>query len=236
MQTRVVYMSGNEFSVNITKETTKSLEDFGIEYELFDGVKGRDGIKILNNLNIVPSAYVEKRDWTDGIIGCLASHVLLWEECSRQEESYLIIEQDGVLIKDPRSLLPLIDTVCHLDAYLPFDNSKTASTALEYFQLYNERVALEEPGVKNYPKNKFYDDNNITGSCFRGTYGYIITPKGAKEVLDFIKTKGAFPSDRCLCSKATHLQRSNSTYVRLNPFFNSLDVQRKWSLRIPGAI
>ena len=89
----------------------------------------------------------------------------------------------------------------------------------EYFQLYNERVALEEPGVKNYPKNKFYDDNNITGSCFRGTYGYIITPKGAKEVLDFIKTKGAFPSDRCLCSKATHLQRSNSTYVRLNPFF-----------------
>ena len=136
------------------------------------------GIKILNNLNIVPSAYVEHRDWTDGTIGCLASHVLLWEECSRQEESYLIIEQDGVLIKDPRSLLPLIDTVCHLDAYLPFDNSKTASTALEYFQLYNERVALEEPGVKNYPKNKFYDDNNITGSCFRGTYGYIITPKG----------------------------------------------------------
>ena len=47
-------MSGNEFSVNITKETTKSLENFGIEYELFDGVKGREGISILQNHNISP--------------------------------------------------------------------------------------------------------------------------------------------------------------------------------------
>jgi len=229
-------MSGNEFSVNITKETVKSLENFGIEYELFDGVKGRDGIKILNNLNIVPSAYVKTSDWTDGTIGCLASHVLLWEECSRQEEPYLVMEQDGVLIKDPRSLLPLIDTVCHLDAYLPFDNSKTASTALEYFQLYNERVALEKPGVQKHPENKFYGNNKITGSTFRGTYGYIITPKGAQDVVNFLKTKGAFPSDRSLCTSATDLQRSSCTYVRLNPFFSSLDLQRKWSLRIPGAI
>ena len=233
MQTRVVYMSGNEFSVNITKETTKSLENFGIEYELFDGVKGREGISILKNHNISPSAYVKQQDWTDGTIGCLASHFLIWHECSKQTEPFLVLEQDGILIKDPRPLLPLINTVCHLDAYLPFDSDDRPE---DHFESYNQMVKQEKPGVQKHPENKFYGSNKITGSTFRGTYGYIITPKGAQDVVNFLKTKGAFPSDRSLCTSATDLQRSSCTYVRLNPFFSSLNLQRKWSLRIPGAI
>ena len=91
------------------------------------------------------------------------------------------------------------------------------------------------PGVSAHPDNTFYG-NKVTGITFRGTYGYIITPKGAREVIEFMKNYGAFPSDRCLCSNATDLQRSNSTYVRLNPFFQTLELQRQHSLRVPGAI
>ena len=227
MKTHVIYMKENEFSVKMTEDTIKSLEKFNIEYELFDGVKGREGIGVLGSYGVAPSSYVGAGEWTDGTIGCLASHYILWDQCSKQDEPFLILEQDGVLIRDPREILPLIDKVCHLDAYLPFDLKE----GISHFEKYNANLEVENSGVKEHPASSFYETNNITGYCFRGTYGYIIKPEGAKEIIEFVKNNGAFPSDRTICSNATHIQRARSTYVRLNPFFQSLDEQRKFSLR-----
>ena len=227
MKTHVIYMSENEFSVKMTEDTIASLGKYNIEYELFDGVKGREGIGVLKSHGVVPSAHVKQREWSDGTIGCLASHYILWDQCSKQDEPFLILEQDGVLIRDPREILPDIDKVCHLDAYLPFD----LETGLAHFEFYTANLEIEDPGVKEHPVNRFYETNDITGSCFRGAYGYIIKPEGAKEILDFVKNHGIFPADRTICSSATHIQRARSTYVRLNPFFESLDKQRTFSSR-----
>lgn len=226
MKTFVIYLSGNEFSVQMTAEAEESLKKFNIEYELFDGVVGRAGIKVLDSFGVRPSAHVSQKQWTDGTIGCLASHYILWNKCANQDEPFLILEQDGVLVRDPREILPFIKNVCHLDAYLPFQSGNDA-----HFELYNANIEKYEPGVKKHPENTFYIGNEVTGSSFRGTYGYIITPKGAREVLDFISRHGAFPSDKCLCSKATDIQRANSTYVRLNKFFTTLKIQKDYSLR-----
>ncbi len=226
MKAYVIYLSGNDFSVQMTAETVASLEKFKIEYELFDGVVGRKGIKVLDNFGVKPSAAVHRDQWTDGTIGCLASHYLLWDKCASQNEPFLILEQDGVLIRDPREILPLIENVCHLDAYLPFESGNDA-----HFEVYNANLEKYEPGVKKHPTNNFYLGNEVTGESFRGTYGYIITPKGAREVLQFISKRGAFPSDKCLCAKATYIQRARSSYVRLNKFFSTLKLQKDYSLR-----
>ena len=221
-------MSGSDFSIKMKDQAVESLDALNIEYELFDGVLGRKGIDILKEHGVAPSAYVEANDWTDGTIGCLASHYELWHECAQGDEPFMILEQDAVVLRDPEEILGDIDSVCHLDAYLPFENIKTG---FDHSELYNENVQIYAPGVKRYPKNKFYKNNAITGSVFRGAYGYIMTPKGAKRVLDFISKRGAFPADRCLCEAAAPIQRSSCTYVRLNPFFKSLDIQRKHSSR-----
>ena len=84
--------------------------------------------------------------------------------------------------------------------------------------------------------NRFYGEKVkklIPKGCFRGTYGYIIKPEGAKDILSWTKKHGLLPSDGCLNHNATHLQRANSTYVRLNPFFSSLEIQQKYSHRNP---
>lgn len=234
MKTYVIYMSSNDFSVKMTEDTVASLEKFNIEYELFDGVVGNAGKDILMKHDIRPSAHIPVNEWTPGTVGCLASHFVLWDQCANQDEPFLIVEQDGVLVRDPRELLPEIKTVCHLDDNLPF-NSDKKDPNYNHFEYYNSQIELYTPGVSAHPVNTFYG-NKVTGITFRGTYGYIITPKGAREVIEFMKNYGAFPSDRCLCSNATDLQRSNSTYVRLNPFFQTLELQRQHSLRVPGAI
>lgn len=230
MKTHIIYLSGNEFSETMVKDTIKSLNKFDIEYELFDGVLGRKGIDVLNSYNVKPSAHVDITNWTDGTIGCLASHYLLWEKCSKQDQPFLILEQDAVLVRDPREILHLIESACHLDAHLPFNNSG-AITEHEHFKVYNESMKQFIKGVKRHPFSNFYEDKTVTGNTFRGAYGYIITPKGAKQILDFINRHGIFPADACLCSRAMDIQRVNSTYVRLNPFFETLDLQRKFSSR-----
>jgi glycosyl transferase family 25 len=230
MKTHVIYLPGNEFSVKMTNQAVESLDKFGIEYELFDGILGSKGIDVLKSFNVVPSYHVSKEEWSPGTIGCLASHYILWDKCSNQNEPFLIIEQDGVVVRDPRELLQDIKKVCHLDTWLPFENT-ILTEGYNHFEYYNTKIKQYLPGVTVYPRNIFYENANVTGSSFRGTYGYIITPEGAKDVLKFIKSHGVFPSDRCLCQNATQLQKSNSTYVRLNPFFKDLDTQRKYTTR-----
>ena len=226
MKAYVIYLSGNEFSVQMTAETVESLKKFQIEYELFDGVVGRQGVQVLGTHGVNPSAHVPMQHWTDGTIGCLASHYLVWHKCAQQDEPFLILEQDGVLIRDPREILPLVTHACHLDAYLPFESGNDA-----HFEVYNENLTRYEPGVKKHPTNNFYIGNDITGSTFRGSYGYILTPRGAQDVLNFVSKYGAFPSDKCLCERATPIQRANSSYVRLNKFFSTLKLQKDYSLR-----
>jgi len=229
MKTYIIYLSQNDFSVKMTNETIESLKPFNIEYELFDGVKGRDGIKILNKYNRYPSVHIKKSEWTDGTIGCLASHYLLWDKCSKQDKPFLVLEQDAIVVRDPRKLLSDIDKICHLDATNPFDLNRE-----NHFEFYNKQIEKFTPGVKQYPENKFYGkkvNKLIPKGCFRGTYGYIITPNGAKDILNWTKNHGLLPSDGCLNHNATNLQRANSTYVRLNPFFKTLELQAEYSLR-----
>ena len=231
MKTFIIYLRDNEFSVKMATEASESLDKFGIKYELFDGVIGSMGTNVLKSYGVKPSAHVKQEVWTKGTIGCLASHYMLWDMCADQDEPFLILEQDAVVIKDPRELLEDVKRVCHLDAYLPFSSESDSASHFEY---YNESVEAYEPGVKSHPSNNFYTfyaNKNVTGNTFRGAYGYILKPKGAQDILSFIKEKGAFPADACLCEAATYLQRANSTYVRLNPFFSRLEIQRKFSMR-----
>lgn len=231
MKTHVIHMS-DELSVKMTNDAVVSLNKFNIEYELFAGIKGKAGYKILKDFGVVPSSYVHDYDWTDGTIGCLTSHYILWDICANQDQPFLIMEQDAVVVRDPIEILDSIESICHLDAYLPFEN-QNKDPDYKHIDHYNANIEKYEPGVHMYPRNRFYESRNITGSVFRGAYGYIITPKGAREVLSFIKKHGAFQADACLCQRASPIQRANSTYVRLNPYFETLDIQRTKSLRKP---
>ena len=227
MKTYIVYLSKNEFSVKMAKESIESLDKFNIDYSLFDGVVGNDGIKVLQDFNVKPSIHVSK--WTAGTIGCLASHYILWDMCSKQNEPFLILEQDGILLRDPRKIIDEVDKICHLDSTNPFDLQRD-----NHIDFYNSRAMLDVPGVSDYPNNTFYPNNKIIPKgCFRGTYGYLLKPEGAKEIIEWTQTHGCFPSDGCLNHHATKLQRANSTYVRLNPFFSTLKIQGEYSLRNP---
>ena len=229
MKTYIIQLPDDDFSSKMTNETIESLGVFNLEYELFDGIKGRDGIRILSEHNRYPLAYVDMDQWTDGTIGCLASHYLLWDKCSKQDEPFLILEHDAVVVRDPRGVVNDVKSVCHLDAHLPFDLKRE-----NHFNYYNKQIQKNKHGVSEYPKGNFYQGKVrklIPQGCFKGAYGYIITPSGAKDIISWTRNHGLLPADGCLNHRSTYLQRANSTYVRLNPFFKTLELQAKHSTR-----
>jgi len=224
-KTHIIYLKDNDFSCEMKEDAIKSCEKFNIEYELFNGIKAEESKDFLIKKGVNPSKKFSLDDWTPGTIGCFASHYSLWEKCVEENENFLILEHDGVIIRNPNEIIPLIDDVCHLDSIIPFNDNE-----VDYFKKYDNEVYDYKGGVIKYPVNKFYGDDEF-GSTFRGLYGYILTPKGAFKLLNFVSKYGALPADKSVCERAVNLQRSSSTYVRLNPFFKSVEIQRKYSTR-----
>lgn len=229
MKTFIIRLKGHELSEKLARECAQSCESLNIKYELFDAFTKQNGIKLLTNYNVQSSVLVHDDEWTDGTIGCLASHYFLWRKCIETKEPFFILEHDGIVLRDPSVLLNQIQYACHLDKFSPF-NSKDDS--VNHRQKYDK---LTESSTSNnvlpYPQGRFYGDQTITGTCFRGAHGYIINPSGARKVVEFIDTFGAYPADMCLCDGAMHIQQTEESFVKLNGFFDTLQKHREYSTR-----
>lgn len=231
MKTYIIRLSDNKLSCDLAEQSKISAETLGINSEYFEGIKREEVQEFFSKNSISFNKFQDKTHWSLGTMGCFASHWSLWNMCAESNESFTIMEHDGVLIRDPSIIENDIEDVCHLDQFIPFMSS-FGEESEKYFEVYDKSVyERNESGVMDYPSSDFYGSKSITGSCFRGLYGYMIKPQGARKVLDFCKKYGAFPADRMMCENAVRLQRSNSTYVRLNPFFKSIKIQRDFSTR-----
>ena len=232
MKSFIIRLKNNSFSNKLAEETQVSCKKFNLDAVFFDGIQLVD-IKNLEKYNL--KINTNQKPITLGTIGCFLSHWTLWRQCSEDSSSYLILEHDAIVLKDPRKIENEVKEVCHLDAFIPF-NSSLPSDSEEHFLKYNTNVNLEKNGITEYPKNSFYPEDKLTEELgtfsFRGAYGYLLKPAAAKKLIDFCNEVGVLPADRAICDKILFLQRSNSTYVRLNPFFKSLKLQRDFSTRI----
>lgn len=231
MKTYIIRLSDSELSCSLAEDAIKSVSSFGMKSDFFEGIKRDQAFDFFKKHNIKFNRSQERTHWSHGTMGCFASHWSLWNMCAESDESFLILEHDGVLIRDPSLIEDEVQDVCHLDQFIPFMTTY-GDESEEYSKIYEDMVMYKGTiGVMDYPTNNFYNTKDITGSCFRGLYGYLIKPHAAKKVLNFCQTYGAFPADRMMCENAVKLQRSNATYVRLNPFFKSIKIQRDFSTR-----
>jgi len=232
MKTYIIYLKDNDLSIKLAKDAQKSCERFGLEYEMFDGVPADKAIDVMKLHDLKPSNSVKKEVWTKGTIGCVASHFLLWKKCSEQDENFVIMEHDGLIIRDPRLIENDVVHACHLDASVAFNSNYDADSEEWFYHYEKSFIDNNKPGVRDHPSVKFYGNQDIIGGTFRGAYGYMITPAGAKRLVNFVRKYGVYPADQCLCETAVKLQRAKSTYVRLHPFFKTLNKQRENTTRL----
>lgn len=232
MKTYIIRLHKNSLSCELAKNAYDAALKLNYNPIYFQAVDGNQGEAFLKANNIKLVTNEKTLDWTPGTKGCFVSHWNLWNMCNEQQEPFVILEHDGIPIRElSGNIINEVRDVCHLDAFLPFSSQYNPDSE-EYFDVYDKKVRVcDQEGLHRYPSNNFYGSTNGTGSSFRGAYGYMITPQGAKKLIDFVHRHGAYPADRTICEKAVFLQRTNCTYVRYHPFFRSITAQRNFTTR-----
>lgn len=158
----------------------KQLDGAGIKYEFVDAVDGSKLSAQEKESVYTPQRAIEvfKRELSKGEIGCALSHLKIYRKMVAQEvECAVILEDDVELCSD---FLELVENFKEFqnecDCLLLGHNDEIKRDVFLYTSLWHKKKY-----IKNYKLYRF------TKVAF-GTYGYIITLKGARKLLNACKT------------------------------------------------
>jgi hypothetical protein len=200
MKAYCIALQENSLSWRLGNECVSAALSFGVKAKIFRGIVGfyanpEDfGIKNLLNLKIQERI---------GALGCFLSHFLLWKRCVGLGSPIMILEHDGLMIRElPKNLLEQPFDVCYLDPFNQFSK--------EY-----------EPQIKKSLRRpvtftKAEEDHNY------GLYGYIIKPTGAQKAIDLALTCGAYSAEVHINTESK-LRRlvTSETIVKLHHHYTS---------------
>lgn len=144
---------------------TKKLSERNIDFEFIDAVDGRvDQHPYLKNYDEKSFLINRRRRAAPGELGCYVSHLLAWEKCVEVDEPIVVLEDDFQLTPD-------------------------FEAGIEYLEKFVDRISFVrlEPLEKQFyltsrrdPDFALVKQLNV-GMC---ATGYVITPQGAKKLLE----------------------------------------------------
>ena len=190
MQGFIITVMERPDSVKHAHECAKSCSSFGITARLFPGFfldAGPDflqskGISIRKNL--IPR--LVKKMSARGVVGCFASHLALWEMCAAQTETFLILEEDALMVRPLRDYA--FDGVLKLDPLLADRD--------DYLQAFWEVQNRENDEVSE--DALVYFDMTTDGETFhymQGGYAYLIKPDAASALVRATYERGYLAAD-----------------------------------------
>lgn len=212
----IIILQESEYSYNIGQDSITSARKFGIDLEVHHGVNGFDSRKLFDRYGI-------KRFLTRTIIdypghqGCFLSHFQLWKKCLDINEPILILEHDGVFIRElPGDVLNHFTDVLFLDSFSPYDSDYEV----------NVENSLCRPIKYHRPKGQIW---HAVGEHLSGAYGYIIKPQAADKLINFAIDVGAAPTDIHMGRNIVDLVSTTETVVRLHNSYNDKNIKEKSS-------
>tara|TARA_R110002020_G_scaffold155663_2_gene336842 strand:+ start:6209 stop:6949 length:741 start_codon:yes stop_codon:yes gene_type:complete len=210
MKSYIIYNSPDSGTSYKANSLHASLQTFGYDAELFDGVWHTDSEKFCDDRGVVlykdwirnSKEHIKKRTVEKFINssdtpqnkGCFASHFLLWEKCVSESQPMCIFEYDAVIKSPlPKNILDMFDEaieICRAPTYdkPPYDRVNDDANFTDY-----QSIDYPYPG---------YARGNSTG--------YVIKPQGAQKLIEISKTKGYLSLD-------TMLNRDWLDYKKLIP-------------------
>jgi GR25 family glycosyltransferase involved in LPS biosynthesis len=164
MKAFVITISSFEKSVQAAKRCIKSAKKYGLEVEMHEATTPKDRPqKILESKGIPPEGFHEVYSRTQNCMAAFCSHMSLWEKAIELNENIIIFEHDAVVTGS-------------FPEDLKFDRVLTFSKPS-----YGKYRTPLEIGVQPLIQKPY----------FGGAHGYIVSPEGAKEMIETAKTRPA---------------------------------------------
>lgn len=166
-----------------------------MEAELFEGTYGNEAIGLLSvenrkvhDISFKGKALDERginKALRPGVVGCFYSHYRLWQKCEELNETIAIFEDDVDIVR------PLIE-VDFEDVLVTVLGARKNKKYLTYL-----KDPIDEPRAVEY-----------LHSSMPGTPGYLISPSGAKKLLERYKYT-FLPSDNAINLSVVKIQIHN---------------------------
>jgi GR25 family glycosyltransferase involved in LPS biosynthesis len=171
---------------------------YGIPYKRFSAINGRE-MKLSGNGEldriVQDRGYPKKNPYKyhskePGVIGCMLSHMTLWENLVTDKEAaeYAIFEDD--IIPHPEFL----KMWCTLHARLKkIDYDLCFMGYLDDLPIYNDEVAFQDTYKGTDEKETVLTLRSFSHQARRnggGTHGYVVSKKGAEKLLSFAHKYG----------------------------------------------
>lgn len=191
----IIHLSKIESSLESALILQKDLKNIDIDAELFEGTYGHEAEKLIkkenrsvHNINFKGNEIDERgigKAMRPGVIGCFYSHYRLWKKCVKLNETICIFEDDVKII---RPLIPIE----FKDILVTVLGAKKNRKYIHY---------LQDP--QGEPKAEEYYNSSMPG-----TPGYMITPQGAKKLLNCYKNT-FLPSDNAINTSVVDIKIHN---------------------------
>ena len=163
-----------------------SCKQFGVEPELFEGYVPTKANQYIKEKNLGfydpgPKLYRIKNK-KGGVRGCMISHLEIWQEVVRRNETTIIMEHDAQMVSNTWDVD--FDDILHCDAHR-FEDDADAGTEIQVVPYTHQRKGEIQ---------------------FKGTYGYVIKPHAARRLIDAAYEDGITASDMFIKQRYCNLQ------------------------------
>lgn len=157
MKSFVITIMDNPQSVAVADRCIRSGKKFGIEIEKFSAITPKDNpLELAEKLGIPTKGFQERYSRLENCVAAFLSHYSLWEKCRDDNEKYMILEHDAVIVDS----IPL---------FTPFDKV----------------MNIGKPSYGKANKPMKLGINPLTSKQYMpGAHGYMINPNGAKHLID----------------------------------------------------
>lgn len=220
MKAFIIHLSEMPLSVSLANECLTSAKSHGYDASLVEGVNGFYANDKFQQYGI--TKFLNKTAANSpGRRGCFLSHFELWKKCVDLDEPILILEHDGLVIRDlPLDVLDTFTDILNLDPYRSdsgYDKKVKSSIKLT--------VSIVSPVFKK---------TSLCGDCIIGAYGYIIKPEGASKLIDHAINIGILPTDKYIGTSIVDIKTTNVPVVRLHPYFATRSIKENSSTKNLG--
>jgi len=215
MKSFIIRLTDHDFSSAIADQCVAQAKTFGIDVEYFDAITGNQAQQIFDQDSIHKYPHKLKRN-TAGVQGCAGSHYMLWKQCAADNVPYLILEQDGYMIRPLPDVLDQFDHVLKLDSNDPYADD------------YEKQISVDQGTmVVPYNVNWGYKKKAAPyGGYFKGAWAYIIKPPAARILIQAVKANGWVPADKQFGVNLLNLKTTQSTIFRIHPTYTSDNIEQ----------
>jgi GR25 family glycosyltransferase involved in LPS biosynthesis len=148
--------------------------------------KEEDGLDIKTGLYLrhYPTKKISNRT------ACMVSHMRLWHKCATGKKPIVILEHDAIFTR--KFVFEPLEKEFK-GGILGLNDPRGATRRSDVFH----NIASSKMGLQSVPT---VDDAEVPQGL-AGNSAYLITPKGAKKLLDKVREVGMWPNDAIMCKQ-----------------------------------